>query len=212
MKRHLLNLLTLLSLLLAGVVCRQWYRGYRIQDSLSIRRVVGTYERPVEERFNVVTCTGAFWFSVDRSWGDASYAESIYADWRRRLGAGWQVHQRSYSNPFYPSFDRGWVHALGFHASSDPSTSGNALHLVVPTCFALACTAALPAARLAATARRYRQARRRALIGHCPKCGYDLRATPGRCPECGAAAVSPDSKGEPQGVKTPKDVATDEHR
>ena len=43
--------------------------------------------------------------------------------------------------------------------------------------------AVLPAIKLAQLAR----ARRPHPRGHCPRCGYDLRATPQRCPECGFA-------------------------
>jgi len=32
--------------------------------------------------------------------------------------------------------------------------------------------------------------RRRRGPGHCPSCGYDIRATPQRCPECGAEAAT----------------------
>ena len=37
------------------------------------------------------------------------------------------------------------------------------------------------------------RAKRRRLQNRCPRCGYDLRATPDRCPECGAV---PAAKGE----------------
>ena len=39
----------------------------------------------------------------------------------------------------------------------------------------------------------YLRARARRRKGRCPRCGYDLRATPGRCPECGTPAAA---KGE----------------
>jgi hypothetical protein len=45
-------------------------------------------------------------------------------------------------------------------------------------------TAALPAAWAVVAWRRWR----RIEPGHCPRCGYDMRATPQRCPECGAEA------------------------
>ena len=55
----------------------------------------------------------------------------------------------------------------------------------IPHAWLLALFAALPAYRL------YRRLRRGrlALPGHCPTCGYDLRATPDRCPECGREVV-----------------------
>jgi hypothetical protein len=54
------------------------------------------------------------------------------------------------------------------------------------TYWAACVLATLPAASIWRTNRRRRRLKR---AGHCPRCGYDLRATPDRCPECGHAGA-----------------------
>ena len=48
------------------------------------------------------------------------------------------------------------------------------------------CPAVLTFCPVALWVWRSRRSRHRGRAGHCPSCGYDLRATPERCPECGA--------------------------
>jgi hypothetical protein len=59
--------------------------------------------------------------------------------------------------------------------------------IIVPYCFLAMLTMAVPLHWI----RRRRAAVRRSHVGLCPRCGYDLRATPGRCPECGHEASNP---------------------
>ena len=61
----------------------------------------------------------------------------------------------------------------------------------VPIVYLAFPAAVLPSIRLGQYLRRRRARLRRSRTGACPRCGYDLRATPGRCPECGATATTP---------------------
>ena len=80
----------------------------------------------------------------------------------------------------WPHIQRGM---LGFGYMSGTVSSSPYRIFVVPYWFILAATGPLPLMWL--RNRRRLEQRRRA--GQCPRCGYDLRATPGKCPECGWA-------------------------
>lgn len=76
-----------------------------------------------------------------------------------------------------------------------PNNNGGIRQTLIPLYpFAIA-TAVLPTLWLC---RRLdaRLARRRAAAGLCPRCAFDLRASPGRCPECGA--TTPPQPPEPR--------------
>ena len=76
-------------------------------------------------------------------------------------------------------------------ASMSPALANHRRSILFPacgwTCFGVAVVfiVAGVAAHL-----RLRTLETREVEGRCPKCGYDLRATPDRCPECGTTTPS----------------------
>jgi hypothetical protein len=77
-----------------------------------------------------------------------------------------------------PNYRLGRGPLFGFHYLH----SKNVRVVTIPHWSLALLFAILPALHLRAAIR----SRRLHRIGHCPRCGYDLRATPQRCPECGA--------------------------
>jgi hypothetical protein len=73
-----------------------------------------------------------------------------------------------------------------FYAGRHDSPVSVSKWVTMPTWFVAGLFAVLPALWVRGRLVR-RQNRRR---GHCPACGYDLRATPSRCPECGQVSVA----------------------
>jgi hypothetical protein len=117
---------------------------------------------------------------------------------RGMINEGWTWQRHGSGNPFegmgFPgapwrtplafgtgSWSEGYAAGDPIAAKLDPSRGSS---VTFPLWVAAALFAMLPAAWL------YRRLRRQP-PGHCPRCGYDLRATPDRCPECGEPATTP---------------------
>jgi hypothetical protein len=189
MKRHLLNLLTALSLLLCVAVVALWVRSLFVTDVF----LRWTYHYDggamVWNQETVAVGRGGVGFCRIAQFGYHS-PEEVRAVTGRH---GPPFH--SVLPPAYPDFrlrparERG---AFGLKVArmdtgvwgSGPAIS--AVAIVLPLW-----SVSLPLAVLPVLwgVRRWR-ARKAARPGRCPSCGYDLRATPGRCPECGTLLPS----------------------
>ena len=172
-KRRLVNLLSLLSLLLCLAVVALWVRSYGGTDRLE------RYERT--SGWGYYLCRGYFtatWYFTDGRSGMVPMPLKY-----ERVTANLEPHRVS-----LPSARYDWTVAGFRSVRRDTSDGWTDRALVIPLWFLCLLLAAMPIGR-AVGWWRDRRTSRRARVGLCPACGYDLRATPGQCPECGAAAV-----------------------
>jgi hypothetical protein len=188
LRRILINALAGLSLLLCMAAVGLWVRSsWYFADRVSWVRAGGVPVLNVVEldRGRIVVFRAV---PVDDS-GQIVGAETewLTEDWRPH--ADWDVVPAGTGVMLsYVAFDEGTWRWGGLVYQRERSIS---LHqairfrvLAVPLWMIGAASAVLPCVRAIDFVRR----RRRYAQGHCPACGYDLRATPDRCPECGREA------------------------
>jgi hypothetical protein len=183
-RRVFVQFATALSLLLFLAAAALWIRGYFVSDKLYYSRWRIEDQRAKESAYWFLSSRGQI--GIAQRLQDSEYASrssSQYQSLFEHPETAWKCERPPASIPD-ADVPPGLFHPLGFSYTNQPMPPQMALggfrQWLAPLWFICLISAALPAYRLS---RRYF---RRYPPGHCPECGYDLRATPARCPECGA--------------------------
>lgn len=164
---RLFTLSAIASLVACGALAVLWLRSARTCDVILLQREPG-------DRWCITSEFGVMAFELEAK--EPRVAES-----------GWV-----YYHTLLPRRSQAWKWA-GFDAYAGANWHLRALKpatpfrgVAIPHWFLIG-IAGIPAYRWMRDCRRQRDRRRRAALGQCPRCGYDLRASAGRCPECGDA-------------------------
>ena len=186
MKRVLVNLLALLSLLLSLALLALWVRSYFVSDH------VRTFYVPHPHRHGV-----AYLASFNRGMARIARLDVRYEGaWRGpgdmstfvQRGPAWYGTRPHHARPAAERF----LIAFRYNDRSSPTPlpglTERVRTLSMPLWPGAALFGMLPALRGWRRLRRLR-ARRRSRRGLCARCGYDLRESPEQCPECGAVAA-----------------------
>ena len=188
-RRILLDFATAISLLIFIAAVTFWIRGYLVSDKFYCSRWRIEDLRAKETAYWFLSSRGQV--GIAQRLQDTNYDPRLFSEYQSPIkhpDTSWKCQRPPeliQDDPGQPSL----FHPLGFSYTNQPLPPQMALggfrQWLAPLWFICMITALLPAFRLA------RGLFRRYPPGHCPTCGYDLRATPNQCPECGYAISSP---------------------
>jgi hypothetical protein len=212
--RYCLSALTALSLLICLAIAVLWIRSYWVSDINSWADGTEIELASRRGRLGMTVAHYDGWhdspphhaWKHDRGRGHA-FDDAQDGEVRRinLWGFLWAVRAPTYPPAWIRERTRGsapspiswWIAPIVVFPGARPTTfdwdaerlptvttivAAPGYRVVAPHWFVVGTTAILSTARIAM----FLRARRRHPAGSCPKCGYDLRATPDRCPECGA--------------------------
>jgi hypothetical protein len=177
--------LTALSLLLCVAVAALWVRSYAMADYVMWRTPDGWRGAWTSRGRLVVGWTLAEWREDEPQWGVLyERGEPVPVEqelrWARQ-SVGVLTVMEGPPQPVIVRWEKAGIVWWRWHGRQDGGGPASVVRLFVPWWLVAAALAVLPAAGLL----RHRRRVRRRRLNLCPRCGYDLRATPERCPECG---------------------------
>jgi hypothetical protein len=173
--RIIMDAVAVLALILCVATVALWVRSTRISDTL--------YWCVTDDAPSPPLAATAVRLTVTSDAGQLRFARAVseaqwHSEWFRDelvLRHGDRLSERGF----------GW--SKSENSGSIAGQIHRRLEVTFPTWSLAVMLGALPTLRAIAFVRRRR--RRRPTFG-CPKCGYDLRATPDRCPECGTVPTT----------------------
>ena len=171
MSRFLRHPSVVLCLLLFLASLAGWIRSYFVSDQLS-------YTTPKPVILGVAYGKGTLDF-VRATFHPSAFIETPDSLALQKPKAGLELtHEKPEErNDWQDVQPQRQIHFLGAKYRSGQIVFFHAQDITIPFWMLVLLFGIYPAIRL------IRHRRRRS--GHCPTCGYDLRATPERCPECG---------------------------
>ncbi len=194
MRSELTRILALLSLLLGGLSIAIWVRSYWWYDSVQRNWQTSdtTYRRGLLSRRGTLCFVRCDVMYVHQVPGEEVNA----LDWvtkRRFRFSSEKADDRGTVGPIIYATLHEWL-GFNFRRVRNGGSEGNFIEtadlIQVPYWLLTLLFAVGPAGWAVGSLRRRRRARM-LTRGLCPRCGYDLRATPGRCPECGFEPAPP---------------------